>query len=508
MDNNQRKSGAILSYISIFLSTLVQLLYTPLLIRMMGQSEYGLYSLVSSVIGYISVLDLGFGNAIVVYTSKYREQGKYNEEKKLLGMFKIIFIILGIIAGIMGILLYFLSPNMFGNTMNSRELYKIKVMMLILAFNLFITFAFNIYSAIITSYEKFVFQKTLAILNTLLKPLIMVPLLFLGFKSITMSVVITVVNIAICISNYTYCKKRLNIKIKYNGFDKKIFKIIFGYSIFIFLGNIVDKVNWSVDQFILGVVCGTTAVSVYSVSSSITILFINLSTAISNVFLPKISKMTAKEIDKTKLTNEMIKVGRLQNYVIFLAVTGLILFGKEFIIWWVGKEYIKSYYITLILVIPVCFPLIQNLGLSIMQALNKYKFKSISTFVMSIINTIISFFLAKEYGPIGAAIGTAGALILCNIIIINIYYAKVIKLNIIRFWKEIIKQSVPLLIPIIIILLIINITSITGIISVLIYGTIYVILYSITAYYISMNNYEKEIVQSLLNKVGIKICKN
>lgn len=504
-ESNQRKNGAILSYVSIFLSTLVQLLYTPLLIRMMGQSEYGLYSLVSSVIGYLSVLDLGFGNAIVVYTSKYREQGKIEAEQKLIGMFKIIFLIIGIVVGILGISLYFLTPTIFGNTMNSTELYKIKVMMLILAFNLFITFVFSIYSAVITSYEKFVFQKLLAILNTILKPIIMIPLLFLGYKSITMSIVITIVNVILCLSNYFYCTKKLNIKIKYEGFDKKIFKIIFAYSFFIFLGSIVDKVNWSVDQFILGVVCGTTAVSIYSVSSSITILFINLSTAMSNVFLPKISKMTANKIDEQKLTNEMIKVGRLQNYIIFLTVSGLILFGKEFIIWWVGKEYIKSYYVTLILVIPVCFPLIQNLGLSIMQALNKYKFKSISTFIMAIINCIISFFLAKKYGPIGTAAGTAIALVLCNIIIINIYYAKVIKLDIIKFWKEIIKQSVPLFLPISIILLIMYFTKITGILSVLIYGTIYVILYSIIAYYISMNNYEKEIVQSLLNKVGIKI---
>ena len=83
MEGKQRKIGAVLSYVSIFVSTLVQLLYTPLLIKMMGQGEYGLYSLVSSIIGYLTVLDLGFGNAIVVYTAKYRAQGKTEEEKKV-----------------------------------------------------------------------------------------------------------------------------------------------------------------------------------------------------------------------------------------------------------------------------------------------------------------------------------------------------------------------------------------------------------------------------------------
>ena len=46
--------GAVLSYVSIIISTLIQLIYTPLLIRKLGQSEYGLYSLVASIIGYLT----------------------------------------------------------------------------------------------------------------------------------------------------------------------------------------------------------------------------------------------------------------------------------------------------------------------------------------------------------------------------------------------------------------------------------------------------------------------
>lgn len=206
-ESNQRKSGAVLSYLSIIASTLVQLIYTPFLIRMLGQSEYGLYSLIASVIGYLTVLDLGFGNAIIVYTAKYRAQGMVEEEKRLHGMFKIIFWIIGLFATLIGIVLYFNVDNLFGKTMTTVELEKAKIMMLILSFNLSITFAFSIYQSIITAYEKFTFQKVLSIVNTILKPIIMIPLLFLGYKSITMTIVITIVNIFVLISNYFYCKK-------------------------------------------------------------------------------------------------------------------------------------------------------------------------------------------------------------------------------------------------------------------------------------------------------------
>lgn len=504
-NSKERKSGAILSYVSIVLSTLVQLLYTPLLTRALGQSEYGLYSLVSSIIGYLTVLDLGFGNAIVIYTAKYRAQKKYNEEKKLHGMFFIIYLIIGLLAGLLGIIFYFLVPTIFGAKMTNVEVEKMKIMMLILAFNLAVTFGFSIYSAIINAYEKFTFQKLMSIFNTLMKPLLMIPLLFLGYKSITMCVVITIVNILVLISNYLYCRKKLNIKIKFMGFDKILFKTIFGYSFFIFLGVLVDKINWSVDQFILGAVSGSVAVSIYAIASQLNTLFINLSTAISGVLLPKVSKMIANKASTKVLTAEMIKVGRIQFYVIFLMVTGLIIVGKEFIIWWVGKNFQEAYYIALILIIPLCFPLIQNLGLSIMQAMNKYKFKSLSTFIMAIFNVIISYFLAKSIGPIGAAIGTAIALIICNIILINIYYKISIGIDVVKFWKEILKIATPFIIPIVSIILIINVSKLDGIVSVITYGFIYTLLYCVTAYKLSMNEYEKNIINKMFKKLKIKI---
>lgn len=504
INSNERKRGAILSYLSIILSTVVQLVYTPLLIRMLGQSEYGLYSLVSSVIGYLTVLDLGFGNAIVVFTAKYRANKEYDKEKKLHGMFLVIFCIIGLIAGLLGLLLYFNVPLLFGKTMADIELHKAKIMMLILSFNLAVTFPFSIYSSIITAYEKFTFQKIMSILNTLLKPLLMIPLLFLGYKSITMTVVITVVNIIVLLSNYFYCKKKLGVNIKFMGFDKKLFKTIFSYSFFIFLGVIVDKVNWSVDQFVLGAVSGTIAVSLYSVASQINTLFVNLSGAMSGVLLPKMSKMIAKNVSNKEITNEFIKVGRIQYLIIFLMASGFTLFGKEFIMAWAGKDFATSYYIAVILILPLCVPLIQNLGISIMQAKNMHKFRSILLALIAIANIFVSIPLAKAYGGIGSAIGTSLSLIIGNIIILNIYYHKKVGINVIEFWKSIIKMTIPMLIPIVAIVILMHFATLHGYVNLIVFGGIYTILYCLTCYFLVMDDYEKNIVNKVLIKLHLK----
>lgn len=500
-ESKERKLGAILSYISIIVSTLVQLVYTPFLIRSLGQSEYGLYSIVSSIIGYLTVLDLGFGNAIVVYTAKYRAQKKNKEEQKLHGMFMAIYTIIGVIATIIGIILFALVPNLFGDSMNQTEISEMKIMMLILTFNLAISFPFSIYQSIINSYEKFTFQKVMNILSTLLKPVFMIPLLFMGYKSVAMSVVITIVNIIIMLSNYFYCRNKLSTKIKYSGIDKILFKEIFAYSFYIFLNAIVDKINWSVDNFILGAICGTVVTSVYAVASQVNALFINLSTAVSGVLLPKMSKMVANNASDRELSNEFTKVGRIQYLIIFLMASGLTLFGKEFFIAWAGPEYVEAYYIALILTIPLAFPLIQNLGISILQAKNLHKFRSILYVIIALFNVAISIPLAKIYGGIGAASGTAFSLIVGNIIIINIYYYKKVHLDILDFWKNIIKMTIPYIVPIAIILVLMHFVVLHGFISVLVYGVIYTFMYAIVSYYFVMNSYEKNFIHSIINKI-------
>lgn len=505
MKTNQRKIGAVLSYASIVANTLVQLLYTPFLIRKLGQSEYGLFSLVSSIIGCLTVLDLGFGNAIIVHSTKYRAKGELKKEQKLHGMFHVIYMIIGVIAGIAGLVISLNTKQIFSESLSPDELSKMQIMLLILSFNLFATFSFSIYSSIITSHEQFIFQKLLATVNTLAKPLLMIPLLFLGFKSIALCVVITIANVAVLLSNYIFCKKKLKVKVEFQGFDKKLFKEIFIYSFFIFLGVIADKVNWSADQFILGMFCGTVAVSVYSAASTLNQLFISLSTAVSGVLLPKMSKMIAQKADMKEISNEFIKVGRIQYYIVFLMASGLVLVGKEFIRMWVGESFDEAYYVALLLILPLCIPLIQNLGLSIMQAMNKFRFRTIMMCIMSVANIIASVFLAQWKGPTGAAVGTAASLLICNVLIMNIYYARVIRLDIARFWKNILGMTIRFALPLGATIGFMILTGFTGKLALFAYSITYTVLFGATAYFLCANEYERGIVRKVADRVSYKL---
>lgn len=450
MPVNQLKAGVVLNYVVIFLNTIVGLLYTPYMLRMMGQSEYGLYSLVASVIAYLTVLDLGFGNAIVRYTAKFRAEKKTEEQYEMFGMFFLLYLVIGIIAFGIGLGLYFNVDTLFGNTMTAVELDRARIMMLLLVANLAFTFPMSIWGSIIQAYEDFVFQKSLNIFRIILNTAVMICLLHFGYKAVAMVVVQTIFNVLTLVVNFIYCRRKLNIHIyfRFKHFHWGFLKEVAIYSFWIFLNAIMDRVYWSTGQFVLGAMVGTAAVAVFAIAIQLEGMYMQFSTAISSVFLPKVTAMVATNRSRKEISDLFIRTGRIQYIVLAYILSGFIIFGRQFIELWAGADYTDAYIISLLFFIPLTVPLIQNLGITILQARNEMKFRSVLYIIIALVSLAMQIVLTRYFGGIGCAMGVSGALVVGQILIMNVYYRRRQDLDIMTFWKEISKMSI---IPIVLI---------------------------------------------------------
>lgn len=212
--------------------------------------------------------------------------------------------------------------------------------------------------------------------------------------------------------------------------------------------------------------------------------------AVSGVLFPRINKLIVEE--KHQEVDEIfLKVGRLQYILLGLISSGFILFGKDFITLWVGKEYIEAYSIALWIMIPLTVPLIQTTGISIMQAKNMHQFRSIVYFIIAILNLILSIILVKKIGVIGCAIATGFSFILGQIIVMNIYYKVVVKLDIIKFWKNIFHMSIPIAIGMAL-GYILNLYLVeVNYLNFLIKTGIYTLVYALLLWFMALNSYEK-----------------
>ena len=505
---NQLKAGAALNYVVLGLNTLLGLIYTPFMLRMLGQGEYGIYSLAASVIAYLSMLDLGFGNAVIRYTAKYRAEGKVDEQYSLFGMFTMLYYAIGLITLLVGIVLYSNVEAIFGEALSVVELSRTKVIILLMVINLAATFPLSIYGAIITAYEDFIFLRVVQILKTILSTGIMIALLCFGYKAIAMVVIQTAFNFIVLGLNYFYCKNRIHIEIHYKKIEKSLLLEIIVYSFWIFLNVIMERIYWSTGQFVLGAVSGTVAVSVFAVAIMLQQMYMMFSTAISGVFLPRITSMVVKEVDMKEVSDLFIRTGRIQYIIISLVISGFIVIGKQFIYYWAGDEYSDAFIITLIFFVSLLAPLIQNLGISILQARNQMKFRSILYISIALVSLALQIPLSKLYGGIGCALAIGGALVIGQGVIMNIFYQRKQNIDILGFWKEIIKMSIVPVTVTILFLCLKHIFDIDSIFYLLIFTVYFMAVYIPLAWHFVITDNERRLfsfpVLAIVSKVRRK----
>ncbi len=497
---SQIKTGAILSYTSIFLGTLISIVYTPFMLRMLGQEEYGLMSLANSVVGYLGLLNLGLGSAMTRYISKFKAENNKDMENAVMTLFLKLFSIIALIIFIAGGILIFNVNGLFDQTLTHEEFHKLQILMGLMTFNIAISMISSVFYAVLMAYERFIFTRLVGVINTIITPLIMLPLLIGGYKAIGITVASTLLNIVNILIIVFYSIKILKIKIRNKKFEKSFIKELFGFSFFVLLAMIVDKVYWGTDQFILGAVSGTVAVAIYNIGANFTTYFMSFSTAITGMFLPRLTQMDVNKVSDQEFTDLFIKVGRIQFLILAYILGAFIVLGQNFIKLWAGENYAESYWIAIVILIPFVVPLIQNLGLQLLYARNKHKFRSILLLIIAIFNVILSIPVAKLYGGFGCALVTGISFLIGQIIILNWYYYKRMKIDIPLFWKKI----TPLIITFICNLGLSHFIFIqfsqNNWTILIIQFVIYSIIYIVSSWFLGMNYYEKDLIKSIFQK--------
>ncbi len=497
---SQLKKGAILNYITIILTNVVGLVLTPFIISKLGDAEFGLYTLIGALVGYISVLDFGLHHTIVRFVAKYKAEKDKKAEENFLAITMLIYLFISCIVILIGVVCYFSLEKIFESSLERDQLDKAKIMFVILIFNLAITLPGGSFKGICSGYEQFVFPKSVDITRYIVRSLMLVAVLLLGGQAISIVILDTAMNILVILANAIFVLRKLKVKFKLHDFQMHLVKEIFSYSIWIFVFIIIAQFQWRAGQMALGVITNTTVVAIFAVGVMLGTYYGAFSTAISGVFLPKATQMTVAKASSKELTDMMIRIGRLSFIILLYILGAFIMFGKQFVILWVGESYIDAWTIATIIMVAYTFPLIQSFANSVLEARSKLSFKAILYLISIVIGTAIGALLAREYGGIGMISGTVFGW-LGGQIIMNFYYHKVVKINIIRFFKEIFSKTMITLFGVLFTGYFINLIPGNDWLNFVLKSVLYTIVYFFSMFYFGMIPFEKEMLKGFIQKI-------
>lgn len=501
--SKQIKVGAIISYGTIVFHIVAGLIYTPWLLSQIGQSDYGLYTLATSLITMF-VMDFGLGAAISRYVSRYRAQNSQVAVDNFLGMIYKLYMLIDAVIFIVLLVIFFMLDTVYVN-LSATELEKFKVLYIIVALFSVISFPFSNLNGILTSYEKFIVLKLCDFFNKALNIVLVVIALLLGWGVYALVSVNAIVGLLTIVFKLLVIKSKTPVKVNFKYFDKSMLKEIFGFSMWTTVGNILQRLILGISPSIIAAVCaaGSTEVAIFGLASTVESYVYTFATAINGMFMPRISKIIVDGKKETELMPLMVKVGRIQLMLIGLVSVGFLALGKSFIVdIWNKPDFAQSYYCAVLLLLPNMLYLPMQVANTTLVVENKVKIQAQVFMVMSAVNVVLSLVFSHFWGAIGASLAVFIAY-LVRVVLMIIVYQKQMNLNMVKFIKDVFLNMSPYLILTFVVGFVMeqfNPLS-HGLLRFLINGAVLVGCFGILMLVKGFNQYERNLITGIFKKL-------
>ena len=396
-------SASLLSYLNLFVSTIVGLLIVPILVKNLGTAQYGIYILLISSIGYLSLFNLGFTDAIIRYVSEYHALNAVESIKKIISTATYFFLFIGIIILIIcGLIIEYL-PYYFNLDSKYYSIFRIGFMTL--AFNFVISLQGSLLSSIIAGYQKNHIVKIFNLIQIITYNGLIYLLVKFGFGilGITYSAILSAFLFLFLCLFYIY-RNNIVYTISTTFFDKNLLSYIFPYSFRVFIMSLTSQILYRSDAIVIGVILGSVSLTSFDLMYKICFIVATLSTVFSDVLFPTYARLNIlndkEQINKLLQINLFIGISIVSFFTMFLYI-----WGKSIFLIWVGNK-VEIPMNVFFLMLTINFLHAIGPCYTVLKAIGRVKLIMISSIVNSIFNIILSIYLAKKIGLSGVILAT------------------------------------------------------------------------------------------------------
>lgn len=444
--------GVILTYVRLGLLIVISVFYPPFLVKHLGQEVNGLFQFAATMPGWLAMLSLGVENSYIKFAIRNKEKGGDEGLAKTNGFYTLIFGAIALLVFIAGLVVAFMYKNgilTFEST--GEETYKdlVFLMIIILVFSWSIDFALGVFRMYINFSSHFGTYQVWRLLQraVIVGGSVAACLLFKDNKIAAIYVAISTlagqVVLDLCCVLTSVFKLKIKLKMPDKEFSKPLFKQVFVFSLFVFLTIIVNTVNQNLGRTALGSLYSVSAVTIFTYSIQFYDYGDLISKGISDSFAPRINRYVVQD-RKSDIDKTFLNVAKAQMLVMFMIVGGFIACGREFAYAWMWKSIENPhdidalYYMSAAMLIIWLIPFCQTVGIEIQRAYNKHKFIAVFNLAAALLNIVITIvcikYLPDDFKIYGPVVGMGFAVISGMVIASNIYYSKVLKLPIKKFF--------------------------------------------------------------------------
>ena len=416
------------NWVSYLVTALLGFFLAPFIVHSLGNTGYGLWTLVLSLTGYFGLLDLGIRSSVGRFVARYLALKDDENVNRTISSAFVILATGGVLALLStGIVAGFL----FGSLKVDRQFQDIgRLALLITGVNMACILPLSVFSSVLIALERYDYLSGITVVGELLRASLVVMALRSGHGLVSLAL------ISLLITSVTYGAMAYFARSLYRPLSVSLALVnrascrgLLGFGIYRFIWVIANQLIFYSDSVVIGVFLGAGSITYYAIAGSLINYGRTVVSLVTDTLYPVATRLDARQ-DRKGLQDLLILGTKISLIVALPLCIGFVFMGKGFIVLWMGKEYVSSALFLLILTIPQLGSMSQYVSALILAGMAKHKVLAYIAIGEGLANLALSIVLIRRIGLVGVAWGTVIPDLVCTSVILPLYTLRVLKLGV------------------------------------------------------------------------------
>jgi O-antigen/teichoic acid export membrane protein len=437
--SRQRISRArnILSNWGMFLfSAGVGFFLSPFVVHRLGDTAYGIWALLGSLVGYLGLLDLGVRGAVTRYIASSHSRGDHVEATRIASSALTVFTAAGALAISASVALAILVTRVFNVP---PELAGVARVVLILGgINVAVSIISGVFGGVVIGLQRFDFSNGIDFGVEAIRAAAIVVALELNLGLVALASIQLVMSACRGLANYILSRRLYpELTVNFTECRRRQLYTIFAFSSSILILQASGVLILSSDSLVIGASLPVGMITFFAIAAGLVEYARAPVSGISQTLTPWISALEGGD-EGDQLQRVLLAAARVSTLVVLPIVLTFIVRGHTFIGLWMGQEYAKpSGHVLWILSIALGFAAARQAVVSTMMGISKHHGLVIAFVVEALCNLGLSLLLVRQYGIVGVAWGTTVPRVIVSVAFTPWYVRRILGTRIKTFFLEV-----------------------------------------------------------------------
>jgi len=380
---------------------------TPFIIHTLGREGYGTWTLITAMTGYMTLLALGVPMACVRYLAEHVAAHDTRAINRAIGSCIGLYLAIGIVSLVIGVGLTAALTTIYDIPIELR--WEARFACAVMVLQVSAGFVGLLPEGILFAHHDFVTRNVVRIGAVILRLGLTVSLLTIQSSLVFLAAVqLTCLVFDFGVSLLLIRRKYPDVRLSLSDFDWGMVRTILSFSMYVLLLTAGARLTFETDALVIGAILGVGLIPFYTVANSLVVYLMDFMAAIAAVVAPMTTKLNT-EGRRGELTDIFLKWSKVSLSLSLAAGLFLIVLGPRFLAWWIGPEFEgpSGTVLQILMVSSLFFLPIRGVAQPMLMGLGKPRAVTFAFLAAGIANLLLSIILARPWGLVGVALGTA-----------------------------------------------------------------------------------------------------